>query len=260
MTWRHGVLSLGVCAVAATGCASVDDGYGVARSHIRSGGPVAAPAPPPPSGLAGMTAPAGTGLIVWTDAGWRDAAVSARLPKCARINNYWCVKTPGADTWNGQIGEDDRGHAQFDHPTYSARAFVRLMHTYRFKHGVTSLRGIVYRYAPPGDCIGSNRDPRTGLCPDGANSPSAYAWWVAEALGVGLDEPLPLFVDERTVNADWMAALAVNMAAFEMGRAFRPHPALVEDGIRMAGLGIVGGEWLCAEAESVPGAGSCGQG
>jgi hypothetical protein len=41
--------------------------------------------------------------------------------------------------WNGQESQDPRGHAQFSHPKYPARAFVKLMHTYYFKHNYALL-------------------------------------------------------------------------------------------------------------------------
>ena len=86
------------------------------------------------------------------------AAGSDALPelgRCASINNFWCLKTPGGAQWKGQIGADASGHAAFVDPVYSARAFARLMRIYRFRHDLVTVREMARRYAPPGDCIGS---------------------------------------------------------------------------------------------------------
>jgi hypothetical protein len=104
------------------------------------------------------------GLYRQTEAGTFEAvtAVTAaesnarpELGRCASINNFWCLKTPGGAQWKGQIGADASGHAAFVDPVYSARAFARLMRIYRFQHDLVTVRDVARRYAPPGDCIGS---------------------------------------------------------------------------------------------------------
>ena len=98
------------------------------------------------------------GLYRQTEAGTLEAAAATAgldLGRCASINNFWCLKTPGGAQWKGQIGADASGHAAFVDPVYSARAFARLMRIYRFRHALVTVREVARRYAPPGDCIGS---------------------------------------------------------------------------------------------------------
>ena len=104
------------------------------------------------------------GLYRQTKAGTFEAVTAApaagsdalpELGRCASINNFWCLKTPGGAQWKGQIGADASGHAVFVDPVYSARAFARLMRIYRFRHDLVTVRDVARRYAPPGDCIGS---------------------------------------------------------------------------------------------------------
>lgn len=83
----------------------------------------------------------------------RDLAELKSL--CVTKNNYWCVKTPGGDTWRGQVDEDLAHHAIFSDPAWSARAFARIMRSYRFRHNLRTAREVISRYAPPSDCIGS---------------------------------------------------------------------------------------------------------
>ena len=88
--------------------------------------------------------------------------------RCIHHNNYWCVKTPKDDQWVGQTAKDPANHAIFDDATYSARAFTRIMRSYRFRHNLRTARQILSRYAPSSDCLGSQR-----FCPVGNpnNSP-----------------------------------------------------------------------------------------
>ena len=65
------------------------------------------------------------GLYRQTKAGTFEAVTAAtaagsnalpELGRCASINNFWCLKTPGGAQWKGQIGADASGHAVFVDP------------------------------------------------------------------------------------------------------------------------------------------------
>ena len=112
------------------------------------------------------------GLYRQTEASTLEAVAGRDLGRCASINNFWCLKTPGGAQWKGQIGADASGHAAFVDPVYSARAFARLMRIYRFRHDLVTVREVARRYAPPGDCIGS-----LSFCP------------VSEDVVIGPDKP-----------------------------------------------------------------------
>lgn len=161
------------------------------------------------------------------------------LPLCARHLNFWCLKTPGNDRWLGQTGQDGKNHAIFDDPEFGARAFFRLMRTYRFRHGLTTTNQILGRFAPASDCIGSlARDPATGTCPRGENPTWVYARNIAAALGLGPDDPIGLFLDETTVNRAVALELARAMARFELGPDYSVSADLVDAGLRRAGFTV----------------------
>lgn len=162
------------------------------------------------------------------------------LPLCARHLNFWCIKTPGNVLWNGQVAEDSKKHAVFDNPEYSARAFFKLMWTYRYRYGLNTANQIFGRYAPVSDCIGSvARNPKTGLCPTGENPTWVYARNVAEALDVDPEEPINLFIDRQTVDREVAIVLARAMATFELGSGYTVTEALVDAGIKLSGFSSV---------------------
>lgn len=62
-------------------------------------------------------------------------------------NNIFNIRAGGAK-WVGQIGSN-KGFAVFDTQEHAIRAWLVLMRTYRRKHGLTTIRDIVSRFAPP---------------------------------------------------------------------------------------------------------------
>ena len=179
------------------------------------------------------------GLLVKIAGRWNQAAfTSDQLNQpgmlCIRHNNYWCIKAVG---WNGEIGQDDRNHAIFSEAKFGARAFFRLMRNYRFRHDLKTTREIFGRYAPFTDCIGSlPRNPETGECPNGPNPTLQYATTVAASMGVGIDDDIGLFDVEEKIDRDKAHTLARAVAQFELGSRFDVTPALLDQGIELAGL------------------------
>ena len=166
-----------------------------------------------------------------------SAAKRAGLPLCARHLNFWCLKTPRGDVWNGQINKDAKNHAIFDDPRYGARAFFRTMFSYRYRHGLNSANEILGRYAPASDCIGSvDRDPVTGKCPDGENPTWIYAKRVAKSVGVSPDALLNLFINKATLDRKVARSLARAIARFELGSQYSVSDALIDEGVRLAGF------------------------
>ena len=62
-------------------------------------------------------------------------------------NNIFNIRANGAK-WVGQIGAN-KGFAEFDTQEHAIRAWLVLMRTYRKKYGLTTIRGIINRFAPP---------------------------------------------------------------------------------------------------------------
>ena len=51
----------------------------------------------------------------------------ARLPRCIRLNNYWCIKKAG---WTGEVASDSEGHVAFSSSLEGAMVAVRLLRRY----------------------------------------------------------------------------------------------------------------------------------
>ena len=150
---------------------------------------------------------------------------------CIRFNNYWCIKSPiGKPTyWNGQVSQDSRGHAQFSHPKYAARAFIKLMHTYRFKYNLHSANDIMNRYAPRTDTIGS-------IAGGQANPTDLYAEQIAKALNKEPNEDLNIFIDDQTLNKENAVLLLKAFAKWEITAKHAVTDKVILDGINLAGF------------------------
>jgi hypothetical protein len=116
---------------------------------------------------------------------WVTGTVPANLPRCIRLNNYWCMKKAG---WSGEIGADPEGHAAFASAEQGAVAAIVLLRRYYVDYGRKSARAIVTHWAPA-QC-------ELSMVPTGAQSPSA-----ATSLG-----PLAKFGLGKTLRARWLAA------------------------------------------------------
>jgi hypothetical protein len=77
--------------------------------------------------------------------------------------------------WMGLATQQtDKDFAQFIHMRYGIRALIKLLRTYRSKHKLTTVRGIIGRWAPPNE-----------------NDTNAYVQAVARALSVSPDADIP---------------------------------------------------------------------
>jgi len=73
------------------------------------------------------------------------AAQPASLPRCIRLNNYWCIKSAG---WNGEIATDGEGHVAFSSADEGATVAAQLLRRYYVDFGRKSAMAIVSRWAP----------------------------------------------------------------------------------------------------------------
>jgi hypothetical protein len=69
----------------------------------------------------------------------------ARLPRCIRLNNYWCIKSA---RWDGEIATDKEGHVAFSTAQEGAAVSVALLRRYYLEFGRKSAMSIVSRWAP----------------------------------------------------------------------------------------------------------------
>lgn len=73
----------------------------------------------------------------------------ATLPRGIRNNNPLNIRK-SADNWQGKTG-DDGAFVTFDTPHNGIRAAGRLLKTYRDRHGLNTIGGIIGRWAPPNE-------------------------------------------------------------------------------------------------------------
>lgn len=193
--------------------------------------------------------------------GWRDTAAAhlvqangdavtartirsnPRSLRCARLNNYFCIKNVG---WNGNIGEDRGGHTAFRDPVYSARAAARDLRR-KYERGNLSALQISSAYAPWTDTIGSRSlregEVRCTIPEDPAdishcsaqphcNCPPAYAQIMVAGTGKSITDDLKLIDPETERLAPVLAKILYNMSGHEVGFA-HASPALIRRGIAL---------------------------
>lgn len=67
------------------------------------------------------------------------------LPRCIKLNNYWCIKRAG---WAGEIASDEEGHVGFASASEGAQTAALLLRRYYVDFGRHSAYAIVSRWAP----------------------------------------------------------------------------------------------------------------
>lgn len=137
---------------------------------------------------------------------------SGRSLRCAKLNNYWCLKDVG---WEGGLGHDQHNHTAFASAAYGARAAARNLRTAYVKHGRKTALQIMSAYAPPEDCIGSIR-LSNGKCKFGLNPTKEYAAIVAKDITEDPNEDLQLF-DSHGKATEALVTLLKNICAYETG-------------------------------------------
>ncbi|PSB89086.1 structural protein P5 [Photobacterium damselae subsp. damselae] len=65
-------------------------------------------------------------------------------------NNPLNIRYNSANKWQGMTGQN-KGYCTFENSIYGIRAGAVLMKNYMTKHGLTSVKGLVNRWAPPSD-------------------------------------------------------------------------------------------------------------
>jgi hypothetical protein len=76
---------------------------------------------------------------------WLAGSSPGNLPRCIRLNNYWCIKKAG---WTGEIASDQEGHVAFASAQQGAVVAVLLLRRYYVEYGRKSARAIIAHWAP----------------------------------------------------------------------------------------------------------------
>lgn len=121
-------------------------------------------------------------------------------PRGKRNNNPFNIDYSSRNDWDGQIGiepkspEGAQRFAAFSSPVFGARAFFKLMDTYKSKHKIDTVEKLVNRFAP------SVENPTT-----------EYASFIANALGVDVSDKIDL------TDKDTALKVAAAKVKFENG-------------------------------------------
>lgn len=85
-------------------------------------------------------------------------AKSETVPRCVKLNNYWCIKGKG---WTRQLGSDGNGHSAFEAAPAGARAAAILLRHYYVDLHRRSAMDITAHWAPNRCEPGLPTGPRT---------------------------------------------------------------------------------------------------
>lgn len=99
-------------------------------------------------------------------------------PRGIRNNNPGNIEERAGDRtrWQGERAtDDDARFEEFETPEDGIRALAIVLLNYQRKHGLKTVREIIWRWAPPGE-----------------NNSKVYASYVARRVGVEVDDPVDL--------------------------------------------------------------------
>ena len=125
------------------------------------------------------------------------------------IRHHNLLNVKDGEDWMYMTGSDSRGHAVF--PTYAKglRAGIINLRSYWVRHRLRTISGILSRWAPSSDTIGS-------LAGAPKNSPRDYSIFVAQRTGVGYNSTLSVFDDHgKVADADQLFTLVSAMVEYE---------------------------------------------
>lgn len=101
-------------------------------------------------------------------------ATDPRAPRGVRNHNPGNI-IRGVDGWQGEVQGNDPRYATFETPEAGIRAMGKTLLIYQDKHGLSTVEGIIARWAPATE-----------------NNTVAYATTVAKEMGVKIDAPINL--------------------------------------------------------------------
>ena len=142
-------------------------------------------------------------------------------PLGIRYFNFGCIKTKKNGFWLGQIGKDSKGHAIFKKPIYGIRTMIILNTEIIEKRGKNTLLKFFNVYAPSTDCIGSVDKVLVNgkyICPNGNNDPKKYAKKVGDAIGLGINDIIPLRDSNGKLDVKLINLIINEVAFFETGK------------------------------------------
>ncbi|MGR5243070.1 structural protein P5 [Photobacterium damselae] len=132
------------------------------------------------------------------------------MPLGIRNNNPLNIKFNSANDWDGQTGENN-GFCVFSSSKFGIRAGAKLIDNYMSKKGLTSVAGIIKKWAPPSD----------------NNPTNNYVEFVAKEVGVN--------AADNNLSRKHIPIMIRAMIKFENGLC--PYSdAKIIDGCKLAGV------------------------
>ena len=122
----------------------------------------------------------------------------SELPRGLRNRNPGNIRR-SAVRYKGETESDDAAFKTFASTAWGYRAMFVLLHTYRVRHRIATLRGMIARWAPPSE-----------------NRTEAYIRAVSADTGIGPDEAL------ETLDPATMVPVAAAISRVENGSAADP--------------------------------------
>ena len=122
----------------------------------------------------------------------------SELPRGLRNRNPGNIRR-SAVRYKGETESDDAAFKTFASTAWGYRAMFVLLHTYRVRHGLRSIREMISRWAPPSE-----------------NRTEAYIRAVSADTGIGPDEAL------ETLDPATMVPVAAAISRVENGTAADP--------------------------------------
>ena len=122
----------------------------------------------------------------------------SELPRGLRNRNPGNIRR-SAVRYKGETESDDAAFKAFASTAWGYRAMFVLLHTYRVRHRIATLRGMIARWAPPSE-----------------NRTEAYIRAVSADTGIGPDEAL------ETLDPATMVPVAAAISRVENGTAADP--------------------------------------
>lgn len=147
--------------------------------------------------------------------------MSKPTPRSVRNNNPGNIEHSPNNKWVGILADEYRNAAQlaekrfevFESPVYGFRALAMLMQAYQDRYKCHTVRDIINRWAPPVE-----------------NNTAAYVNAVAKFVGVRADDPIDVH------QYDYMRPLVQAIAEHETGAGYKWSPAMIDEGLRRAGV------------------------
>jgi hypothetical protein len=148
-------------------------------------------------------------------------ASGTNVPRCVKLNNYWCVKRAG---WAAEIASDAEGHVAFSTALEGATVAAMLLKRYYLEYHLRSAQAIISRWAPAQCGLMASAASRPMVTSKPIAKRAANVKTVSRALA-------PLGIG-NTLRARWLSGHRPGLAGFKAAGGFSRsvitnHPSVI---------------------------------